>query len=138
MNNKILSAVLAHWLQPMIGTIAVGKMQGIPLFGMAENWIKNLGIVSPSYCIMNDIAPLISGAGEAVIAPMLSRFLAKVDDASLPKIAHAIVDRAIEGEELVLAEGLITFELADLKKLKRLLELNLPLDSECDYVVKTE
>jgi hypothetical protein len=61
-----------------------------------------------------------------------------VDDATLPAMAHGIVDKAIENGELSLAEGFLTFEENDLKRLKRLLELNLPLEqSEC-YTVKTE
>lgn len=137
-NAQILSAVLAHWLQPMAGSIAVGKLSNVPFLGMAENWIKNLGIVSPNYSIMNDIAPLIGGASEAVMTPMLGQFLAKVDDASLPAMAHSIVDKAIENEELSLAEGFLTFEIQDLKKLKKLLDLNLPLKQEDVYIIKTE
>ena len=60
-----------------------------------------------------------------------------VDDSSLPAMAHGIVDKAIENGELSLAEGFITFEEADLKRLKRLLELNLPLAEENCYIVKT-
>jgi hypothetical protein len=109
----------------------------VPFLGAAENWIKHLGIVSQNYSIMADITPILGGASN-VIAPALNRFLAQMDDAALPAMAHGIVDRAIENEELVLAEGFLTFELADLKKLKRLLEINLPMGEEVGYVVKTE
>lgn len=137
-NAQILSAVLSNWLQPLIGSIVASKVGNVPILGAAENWIKNLGIVSQNYSIMADIMPIIGGASNVVIAPALNRFLAQVDDAALPAMAHGIVDRAIENEELVLAEGFLTFELADLKKLKRLLELNLPMGEEVGYIVKTE
>lgn len=137
-NSQILAAVISQWLQPLIGSVMAGKMGNIPMLGAAENWIKNLGIVSPNYSIMKDLMPIIGGASDVIIIPMLSKYFAKVDDASLPAMAHGIVDKALENGELSLAEGFITFEETDLKKLKRLLELNLPLPDESGYIVKTE
>jgi hypothetical protein len=125
-------------MQPLIGSFVSSKIGNIPMLGAAENWIKNLGIVSPNYSIMKDLMPIIGGASDVIIVPMLSKYLEKVDDASLPAMAHGIVDKAIENGELSLAEGFITFEEADLKKLKRLLELNLPLPDDRGYIVKTE
>ena len=125
-------------MQPLIGSLVTGKIANIPALGAAENWIKNLGIVSSNYSILKDIMPIIGGASDVVIVPILNRYLSMVDDASLPAMAHGIVDKAIENGELSLAEGYITFEEADLKRLKRLLELNLPLPKDGCYVVKTE
>jgi hypothetical protein len=87
---------------------------------------------------MMDLMPIIGGASDVIIVPILNKYLSMVDDASLPAMAHGIVDKAIENGELSLAEGFITFEEADLKKLKRLLELNLPLPDVRGYIVKTE
>lgn len=137
-NSQILAAVVSQWLQPLIGSVMAGKMGNIPMLGAAENWVKNLGIVSPNYSIMKDLMPIIGGASDVIIIPMLSKYFAMVDDASLPAMAHGIVDKALENGELSLAEGFITFEETDLKKLKRLLELNLPLPDESGYIVKTE
>jgi hypothetical protein len=137
-NSQILAAVVSQWMQPLIGSFVSSKIGNIPMLGAAENWIKNLGIVSPNYSIMKDLMPIIGGASDVIIVPMLSKYLEKVDDASLPAMAHGIVDKAIENGELSLAEGFITFEEADLKKLKRLLELNLPLPDDRGYIVKTE
>ena len=136
-NSQILSAVISVWAQPMIGQIVQGKIAAIPFLGMAENWIKNLGIVSPNYSIMKDIMPVVGGVSDVLITPFLNKYLAMVDDASLPAMAHGIVDSAIENGELALAEGFLTIEEADLKRLKRLLELNLPLPEENCYIVKT-
>jgi hypothetical protein len=137
-NSQILAAVVSQWLQPLIGSVVAGKVGNIPMLGAAENWVKNLGIVSPNYSIMKDLMPIIGGASDVIIVPMLSKYLEKVDDASLPAMAHGIVDKAIENGELSLAEGFITFEEPDLKRLKRLLELNLPLPDDSGYIVKTE
>ena len=137
-NSQILAAVISQWMQPLIGSVVVSKVGNIPMLGAAENWIKNLGIVSPNYSIVKDLMPIISGASDVVIQPMIARFLSQMDDAALPAMAHGIIDKAIEEGELSLAEGFIIFEEADLKKLKRLLELNLPLDEGNNYVVKTD
>ena len=137
-NSQILAAVVSQWVQPLIGTFVTSKIGNIPMLGAAENWVKNLGIVSPNYSIVKDLMPIIGGASDVIIVPMLNKYLSMVDDASLPAMAHGIVDKAIENGELSLAEGYLTFEEADLKRLKRLLELNLPLPAEVGYIVKTE
>ena len=137
-NSQILAAVVSQWMQPLIGSFVGSKVGNIPMLGAAENWIKNLGIVSQNYSIMKDLMPIIGGASDVIIVPMLSKYLSMVDDASLPAMAHGIVDKAIENGELSLAEGFITFEEQDLKRLKRLLELNLPLTKDDMYIVKTE
>ena len=125
-------------MQPLIGSFVTSKMSNIPFLGAAENWIKNLGVVSPNYSIVKDLMPIIGGASDVVILPVLNRYLSMLDDESIPAMAHGIVDKAIENGELTLAEGYITFEETDLKRLKRLLELNLPLPKDECYIVKTE
>lgn len=136
-NSQILSAVVSQWMQPLIGSLVTNKIGSIPMLGAAENWIKNLGIVSPNYSIVKDLMPIIGGASDVVILPVLNRYLSKLDDESIPAMAHGIVDKAIENGELSLAEGYLTFEEADLKRLKRLLELNLPIKEQECYIVKT-
>lgn len=125
-------------MQPMVGTIVADKMRNIPVLAMAENWIKNLGIVSQNYSILGDLMPIIGGASDVMIAPFLTRFLGTMDDAAIPVMAHRVVDATIENEELVLAEGFLTFEMEDLKRLKRLLEINLPIKEDGVYKVITE
>jgi hypothetical protein len=137
-NSQILAAVVSQWMQPLIGSFVGSKIGNIPMLGAAENWIKNLGIVSPNYSIMKDLMPIIGGASDVIIVPMLNKYLSMVDDASLPAIVHGIVDKALENGELSLAEGFLIIEEPDLKRLKRLLELNLPLTEEDVYIVKTE
>lgn len=134
-NAQILAAVLNKWAQPFMGQLIAGKVGSIPVLSMAENWVKNLGIVSPKYSIVKDLMPILGGASEIVVQPMLARYLSMVDDATLPAVAHGIVDKAIERGELSFAEGFLTFEEGDLKRLKRLLELNMPLEEGDCYTV---
>jgi hypothetical protein len=73
-----------------------------------------------------------------IVAPMISKYVSQIDDASIPKMAHGIVDNAIKNGELSLFEGKVVFEESDLKQLKRLLELNLPYNPAEDIIIKTE
>ena len=118
-NSQILSAVVSQWIQPLIGSLVTSKMNNIPFLGAAENWIKNLGVVSPNYSIVKDLMPIIGGASDVIVVPFLNKYLSMLDDASLPAMAHGIVDKALENGELSLAEGVITFDENDLKKLKQ-------------------
>ena len=135
---QILAAVVSQWMQPLLGDIVASKVGNVPFLGAAENWVKNLGIVSPNYSIMRDLSPIIGGLSEVMITPVLNRYLSAVDDKALPAMAHGIVDKAIENGEMSLAEGFLIIEEPDLRRLKRLLELNLPLQKEDCYIVKTE
>ena len=137
-NAQILAAVVSHWAQPFMGSFLAGKMSNIPSLGFVENWIKSLGIVSPNYSVVKDLMSIFGGAGQAVVIPFLSKYISQIDDATIPLVAHGIVDDVIKRGELSLAEGTIIIEEADLKALKRLLELNLPLTKEDVYIVKTE
>jgi hypothetical protein len=87
---------------------------------------------------MGELSPLMESVTGNLIAPMVERYVSGVEDSSIPKIAHAIVDDALKNGELVLFEGKVIFEQNDLKKLKRLLELNLPYNNREDVVVITD
>jgi hypothetical protein len=69
---------------------------------------------------------------------MVNKYVSMVDDSMIPKLAHNFVDNAIDNTELSLFEGKIVFEEDDLKRLKRLLELNLPYNPADDITIKTE
>ena len=81
---------------------------------------------------------IVGGASDVVALPFLNKYISMIDESSIPIMAHSIVDNAIEKGELLLADGALIIEEADLKTLKRLLELNLPLAKEDVYIVKTE
>lgn len=87
---------------------------------------------------MKELSPLMESVTGNIVAPIIERYLSNVTDESIPKMAHNIVDNALKNGELSLFEGKIVFEEADLRQLKRLLELNLPYNEEEDVIIKTE
>lgn len=137
-NARILGAVLNKWAQPLITTFVSGNIQSIPFVQGLQNKIRSMGWVSNQWTLMKEISPLMESVTGNLIAPIVERYLSNVSDESIPKMAYAIVDDALKKGELVLMEGKIVFEEADLKQLKRLLELNLPYNSEEDVIIKTE
>lgn len=137
-NAEILSAVLNKWLQPLMGAFVNGNMQSVPFIQAIENKVKSMGWVSPRWSLFSELSPLMEGITGNIVAPVLNRYLSQVDDRSLPKIAHDIVNNAIKNGELSILEGKVVFEKSDLERLKRLLELNLPYDMAEEYQVKTE
>lgn len=97
-----------------------------------------MGWVSPNWSIMSEISPLMESVTGNIIAPMIERYVSGMDDASIPKVAHAIINDALKNGELSLFEGKVVFERKDLEQLKRLLDLNLPYDTNDDVIIKTE
>lgn len=105
---------------------------------MIENKVKAMGIVSQGWSVTKEAAPLIEGLSGSVIAPILNNQLSRMDDAQIPYIAHSIVDSAIRNGKLELLEGMVEIDESDLRSLKKLLDMNLPLPSDVEYVVKEE
>lgn len=136
-NSEILSAVLNKWAQPLVGTFIEGNMQSLPFVQGLQNKIKSMGWVSPQWSLYKELAPLMEGISGNILAPILNKYLSEVDDASLPKMAHEIVDNALKNGELRLFEGKVIFERDDLQQLKRLLDLNLPWSGE-EVEIKVE
>ena len=137
-NADILGAVINKWSQPLIGTFLNSHMQTIPFIQGLQNKIRSTGWVSQSWTLMGELSPIMEGISGNLVAPVLKKYLSQVDDASIPKMAHAIVDNALKKGELSLFEGKVTFEEDDLKQLKRLLELNLPYNKDKDVIVITD
>lgn len=137
-NSDILSAILNKWAQPLVGTFVSSNMQSMPFIQGLQNKIRSMGWVSPNWSLYSELSPIMESVTSSVITPMLSKYLSQIDDASIPKIAHSIVDNALKNGELVLFEGKVVFEESDLKQLKRLLDLNLPYDPSNDIIIKME
>ena len=137
-NAKILSAVLNKWAQPLIGAFIGGNIQSIPFVQGLQNKIRSMGWVSPNWSILSEISPLMESVTGSIIAPMLGQYLSKMNDEDIPKMAHSIVNEALKNKEMSLFEGKVVFEEADLRNLKRLLELNLPYNPEDDVIIITE
>lgn len=137
-NAKILGAVLNKWAQPLIGTFLSSHIQSMPFIQGLQNKIRNMGWVSSQWSVMNELSPLMESVTGNLVAPMIERYLQGIDDTSIPKLAHSIVDGAIKNGELRLFEGKVVFEGNDLNELKRLLDLNLPYNPANDITIKTE
>lgn len=137
-NSQILSAVLSKFLQPLVQLYGGGWLSSLPAVKMIENKVRAMGIVSQGWSITKEAAPLIEGVSGSVITPILNNQLSKIDDAQLPYIAHSIVDSAIKNGKLELLEGMVEIDESDLKSLKKLLDINLPLPANMEYMVKEE
>jgi hypothetical protein len=137
-NARILGAVLNKWAQPLIGTFLNGHIQSIPFVQGLQNKVRSMGWVSTNWSVMSELSPLMESVTGNIIAPMIERYVSGMDDSAIPKMIHSIVDDALKNGEFVLLEGKIIFEEADLKKLKRLLELNLPYNDKDEVVVITD
>lgn len=137
-NAKILSAILNKWAQPLVGAFIGNHIQSVPFVQGLQNKIRSMGWVSPNWSIINELSPLMESVTGSVIAPMIGQYLERMEDSSIPKMAHTIVDEALKNGELSLFEGKVVFERADLQQLKRLLELNLPYNPNEDVVIITE
>lgn len=137
-NAQILSAVINKWAQPLIKTLLAGKVQSIGFLQNIEAKVKSTGWVSPNWSLMQDLSPIMEGITGSLITPMLSKYLSMVDDASIPKMAHDIVDEALKQGKLSIMEGKVELETEDLIELKNLLNYNLPMREEQTYKVITE
>ena len=136
-NVEILSAVIAHWVQPLVTSIAAANMNKIPFIGNIEAKIKASGWVSSKWNIASELSPFMPSVSQAMIKPALLNALSGVSDDQVPAFAYGIVDTAIERGSLEILDGNVKFSKEDLLQLRRLLELNLPLPTE-SYKVKEE
>lgn len=135
-NHQILSAVLNKWAQPLVGEFVNKGVSSLPFLQALQNKVRSTGWVSPQWSLTAELGGLLEGVSGALVMPMLNNYLSQLDDASIPQMAHAIVDKAIAQGRLTLFEGNVEFDEADLRQLKRLLDLNLPVINEEIYQVK--
>ena len=136
-NAQILAAVVNKWAQPLVKDLIGGYVGGLPALQMVENKIRSMGWVSPKWSLMGELSPLMETITWNALAPFVAKYLSVFDDATLPAMAHNIVDDAIKRGDLSLLEGKVVFEKADLEELKRLLTLNLPYDKDDDIIINT-
>lgn len=79
-NAQILSGVLAKWGQPIITTIASGKLMKLPFLANIEAKIKSTGWVSPMWNLTQDIMPLLGGMSSSIIEPIIANYLKNIPD----------------------------------------------------------
>ena len=92
--------------------------------------------MSQNWSLGKELAPLLGGMTEAIVSPMIERYLQGLPDNAVPQVAHTFVDNAIKNGGLMLFDGNVVFEVEDLKELKGYLNWNLPLDKSSVYEVK--
>ena len=136
-NAQILAAVLAKWGQPAIEQLTSGKLDNLPWMQAVSNKVRSMGWVSQNWSLGKELSPLMSSIKEALIVPVIERYLQGMPDSSLPSIAHSLVDAALVNGSLSLFEGNVVFEKEDLDELKNYLNWNLPLGESPVYEVKT-
>lgn len=136
-NAQILAAVLNKWAQPLVKSLIGNYVGSLPALQMVENKVRSMGWVSPKWSLMGELSPLMETITGNAFAPFAAKYLSMFDDATLPAMAHNIVDDAIKRGDLSLLEGKIVFEKSDLEELKRLLTLNLPYDKDEDIIINT-
>jgi hypothetical protein len=137
-NAQILSGVLAKWGQPIITTIASGKLTKLPFLANIEAKIKSTGWVSPMWNLTQDIMPLLGGMSSSIIEPIIANYLKNVPDEMIPQLAHSIVENGIKNGGISLFEDNIEFEVEDLEELRKLLRYNLPIVATETYQVIEE
>ena len=136
-NAQILAAVLTKWGQPAIEQLTSGRLDNLPWMQAITNKVRSTGWVSQSWSLGRELAPMMGSMTEAIVTPMIERYLSSMPDGSIPVIAHKFVDAAIENDGLTLFDGNVTFDKDDLTELKHYLEWNLPLGESPSYEVKT-
>lgn len=137
-NAQILSAVLVKWLEPAITQFGGGKIMSIPALAAIQNKIRSTGWVSQNWSIAQELSPIINKVGGRVVEPIITNMISNYPDAELPRIAHDVVDAAIENGGMNLFEGNLSFDAEDLRQLKKLLDYNLPVSEASGYEVKTQ
>lgn len=137
-NAQILSAVINKWSQPLIKALLGSKVQSIGFIQALENRVKSSGWVSPNWSMIAELSPIMESVTGSIMTPVLNKYLSMVDDASIPQMAHDIVDEALKQGKLSILEGKIELETEDLIELKNLLNYNLPIKEGQTYKVITE
>lgn len=134
-NSEILASVLNKYIQPVIVQFSQAKMSSFPFVQAIESKVKSTGFVSQNWSLTQELSPLIEPISGSLVKPMIKQYLSNIPDASIPEMAHSIVDKAIANGGLSLMEGRVQFEVEDLQELKKMLTYNLPLKQTDEYEV---
>lgn len=139
-NSKILSAVIATWAKPMIDQVLVSRIGEMQPVEAASEWVKKYFPVPGNYSIVTDLAFLAVPATSIIIEPMVNNWISKlgIQDENIPEYAAKITDAMLEEAEKngkVTLFNMIEFEKSDFKRLKTLLNKNLPVKEEEKYTV---
>lgn len=106
------------YMNELLGTNAVVQM--------LENKVKSMGIVSPQWKIINELAPFGEVISGAMVVPFLSQLMDGVEE-QIPMLARDFIKTAREQGQISLLEGKILLDKHDIDLMERLIESNLPL-----------
>lgn len=116
--NKVAQPIVMMYMNELLGTNAVVQM--------LENKVKSMGIVSPQWKIINELAPFGEVISGAMVVPFLSSLMSGVDE-QIPMLARDFIKTAREQGQISLLEGKILLDKHDIDLMERLIESNLPL-----------
>lgn len=134
-NAQILAAVVSEWARPAISQIAAGRLMRLPMLQSLQATVSSLGLVSGSYSLQADIEPVLQPVVNAMLTPVLSRYLSALPDEGIPQMAHDVVEKMRHRGQVSLLDGAVTLEEEDLDELASLLEKNLPVTPQQGYQV---
>lgn len=142
-NLEKLTAVLVTWTKPMIDTIVANRIGMFQPVQAANAWVKKYFPVAENYSIVNDLSFLAAPATEMVVEPMVRNAIGQLNlsDEMIPEYATKLVDSMIDEAEKngkVSLFNTIELEKSDFEKLRRLLEINLPVGKVDKYQVIEE
>lgn len=89
------------------------------------------------WSITSELSPFMPSMAQTFIEPALRNAMGNIADDQIPAFAFGLVDTAIENGSLEILDGNVKFDRDDLQRLRRLLELNLPLPAK-PYQVKED
>lgn len=116
--NKVAQPIVMMYMNELLGTNAVVQM--------LENKVKSMGIVSPQWKIINELAPFGEVISGAMVVPFLSQLMDGVEE-QIPMLARDFIKTAREQGQISLLEGKILLDKHDIDLMERLIESNLPL-----------
>lgn len=116
--NKVAQPIVMAYMNELLGTNAVVQM--------LENKVKSMGIVSPQWKIINELAPFGEVISGAMVVPFLSQLMDGVEE-QIPMLARDFIKTAREQGQISLLEGKILLDKYDIDLMERLIESNLPL-----------
>lgn len=124
-NAQIMAAIVNKVAQPIVMAYMSELLGANGFVQMLENKVKNMGIVSPQWRIINELAPFGEVISGAMVVPFLTSLMQGVDE-QLPMLARDFIRKAKEQGSISLLEGKIILDKHDIAEMERLIENNLP------------
>jgi hypothetical protein len=125
-NSQIMAAIVNKVAQPIVMMYMSELLATNGFVQMAENKVRNMGIVSPQWRLVNELAPFGEVISGAMVVPFLSSLMSGVDD-QIPALARDFIKAAKAKGQVSLLEGKILLDAHDIAEMERLIENNLPL-----------